>query len=502
MMLRCDMKNYLALLVAIVLTLNFEAGFSQIDATDGSRSAIVEADGYAYLAENKTILQLRNEARAAAMREALERGESYIKSITTVENFKVSYDLIKSDSEGFVKIIESKDYGITPDNRYHYWIKAEIKYVLKISAKEKSLGIMSDDSAPLTVSLKTEKGEYTLGDEVRIFIKGNKDFYAYIVYEDAAGNLIQILPNQYRKDNLFKGNRDYIIPDKNDDFSLRIQPPFGTENIWLFASTNALGKVDITPMGKSFYSIRDNIKKYGEKTRGIDIQKKDNSGVDFIEVSSPILTRDKAVERSLIDSLPIFPWPPPYASSWMVIPPEMIRNSFNDLIMFRDVSQKFERALNSCGYSEKNYYAIPDGFAIVTRLEQINQDGTPKESQERWIVDLQPLRTFSLKEYLKALFAARVGYYRIIVFIFSPHSFSLSDAKVSEWEAEAWLAPGGNALPSLIGRQKYSEDYKCTALIYEFEQYNPGAKPEIKSQGRLTAKTHLLKANLWQNLEE
>lgn len=496
------MKNYLALLVTIVLTLNFEAGFSQIDPADGSRSAIVESDGYAYLAENKTILQLRNEARAAAKREALEKGESYIKSMTTVENFQVSYDLIESDSEGFVKIIESKDYGITADNRYHYWIKAEIKYVLKISAKEKSLGIMSDDSAPLTVTLKTEKSEYILGDEIRISIKGNKDFYAYIVYEDAAGNLIQILPNQYRKDNLFKGNREYLIPDKNDNFSLRIQPPFGTENIWLFASPNALGKVDIIPLGKSFFSIRNNLREYAAKTRGIEVAEKDNSVADFFEKSCTILTKDKAIERSLIDSLPIFPWPPPYASSWMVIPFEMIRTSFDELLTFRAVSQKFESALNLCGYSEKNYYAIPDGFAIVTRLEQINQDGTPKESQERWIVDLQPMRTFSLKDYLKALFTARVGYYRIIVFIFSPHAFSQTEVKVTEREAQAWLSPGGNALPSSIGRQEYSEDYKCTALIYEFEQYNQGGKPEIKSHGRLTAKTHLVKANLWQSLEE
>ncbi|MFX0135520.1 MAG: DUF4384 domain-containing protein [Candidatus Hodarchaeota archaeon] len=496
------MIRYFWAIIVILYIVNTNIGFGQSNIDDGGYSAIVEADGYAYLAENKTIQQIREEAKAIAKREALEKAQTYIKSMTRVENYKLTYDLIESGSEGTVKILESKDYGITADNRYHYWVKAEIKYMLKISAKEKSIGIMSDDSAPLTVTLRTEKGEYALGDEIRIFIQGNKNFYANIVYEDATGNLIQILPNQYRKDNLFKGNREYMIPDKNDNFSLRIQPPFGTEKIRLYASINVLGKADITPFGKSFYNIRDNLDEYSEKTRGIDVVGKENAGAEFFETSCPILTKDKAIDRSLIDSLPIFPWPPPQASSWMVIPYNMIRTSSNELLTFKDVNQKFERALSSCGYSDKSYYAILDGFAIVTRLEQINQDGTPKEPPERWLLDVQPLRIFSLKEYLKALFTAKVGYYRIIVFIFSPHSFSHTAAKVSSQEAQEWFSPGGNTLPSSIEQKVYSKKYKCTALIYEFEQYGSDERPEVKSPGRLTAKTHLEQANLWQMLEK
>lgn len=289
------MAKYFLSIIIILLCVNFEIGLAQNSLDDGGYSAIVEADGYAYLAENKTIQELREEAKSIAKREALEKGQVYIKSLTKVENFQLSYDLIESNSEGFVKILESKDFGITSDNRYHYWIKAEIKYVLKISVKEKSIGIISKESAPLTVSLMTEKSEYRSGEEIRIFIEGNKDFYAKIVYIDAAGNRIQIFPNHYRKDVLFKSNREYVIPDQNDNFILKVEPPFGNEKILLYASTNALGEADVKPIGESFYSISDNLDEFSEKTRGVKILSLEEGGnkigAEFYETICNLVTK-------------------------------------------------------------------------------------------------------------------------------------------------------------------------------------------------------------------
>jgi len=96
-------------------------------------SKIVEADGYAFLSETKTIGELRQEALTLAKREALEKGQTFIRSLTKVENYQMQYDLIETSSEGNLKIIETKDFGITQDNRYHYWIKAEIEYRIAAS---------------------------------------------------------------------------------------------------------------------------------------------------------------------------------------------------------------------------------------------------------------------------------------------------------------------------------------------------------------------------------
>jgi hypothetical protein len=171
-------------------------------------------------------------------------------------------------------------------------------------------------------------------------------------------------------------------------------------------------------------------------------------------------------------------------------------------LIINDVVQKFEDALNSCGYVEKTYYSVPKGFAIVTRLEQIDSDGVSQKTPARWATEIQPLQKFSLKTYIKALFGARVGYYRIIVFIFTPYPFSQQEVEVDSQEAQTWLSSGLNVLPQALGQKEYSQDYKCTALIYEFEQHGTEAPPEIKIPGRLTGKTHLVKANIWHALEQ
>ena len=109
------------------------------------------------------------------------------------------------------------------------------------------------------------------------------------------------------------------------------------------------------------------------------------------------------------------------------------------------------------------------------------------ELPDRWAVDAKPLQTFAPLAYLKKLFTANAGYYRIIVFIVTPHPFSQSDAEVTENEATAWLRGGVNVLPQSIGDGVYSERYTTTALIYEYERIGASDEPLLKTPGRLPA---------------
>ncbi|MCK4785602.1 MAG: hypothetical protein KAV87_17745 [Desulfobacteraceae bacterium] len=200
--------------------------------------------------------------------------------------------------------------------------------------------------------------------------------------------------------------------------------------------------------------------------------------------------------------IPKFPWPPPRASATAEIPARFFSSQPSDVLRLRDVKRALQDALESCGYFEKSYYSVPDGFAMATRLEQINRDGTSKEPPDRWAVEVQRPREFSLKAYLVALFTATPGYYRIIVFIVTSTPFYQTRRMVSRQEAMDWLGSGLNELPDSIGELEYSEKYTCTALIYEFEQPNPGEPGELKIPSNLQGRTHLVKANLWQALED
>ena len=88
----------------------------------------------------------------------------------------------------------------------------------------------------------------------------------------------------------------------------------------------------------------------------------------------------------------------------------------------------------------------------------------------RWSTDLPAREVFSLADYLKALFSAPEGHYRVIVFIVSDQPFATAAAAPSEAQADAWLHGGLNVLPAAIAGLPLGPGHACTALIYQFHK--------------------------------
>ena len=162
------------------------------------------------------------------------------------------------------------------------------------------------------------------------------------------------------------------------------------------------------------------------------------------------------------------------------------------------VNYTLRLALDTAGYTEASYYTVPDGFALVTHLEQINPDGTPKKPDHvRWSTQLARVGQFTLSAYLKALFLANPGYYRVIVFVVTSQPFSQSEATVTRDEAIAWLRHGGNALPFGIATQPLLASHKVTALIYEFEKSDiDELEAKFTIPGRLSTNIHLTNSGI------
>jgi hypothetical protein len=150
-------------------------------------------------------------------------------------------------------------------------------------------------------------------------------------------------------------------------------------------------------------------------------------------------------------------------------------------------------ALTSAGYGELSYYAVPEGFALVTRMEQINPDGTP--STERWPSDGREPQ-FSIAHFIRQLLYAPPGLYRVVVFIVSPAAFTPSPETVSGAQAQGWVSGGANVLPRPLSLKRYSSDHTCTALIYEFERADDPAKSRVNHPGRLTSDAHLERSGI------
>jgi len=290
-------KRHIISIVLVVLIL-YMAVASPLRA---AQSTITEAEGQACMGEDKSRKQTENEAYADTKRKAAENAATYIRSETKVKNTELEKDLIDAYANATVKIIQVLEKGWFKDPNvgecYKLKIKAEVipdeKAMVKLS-REETLG--DDPSAPLRVRLWTDKKEYGQSEKIKIFIKGNKPFYARILYRDSRGTMLQLLPNPYRADNYFQGGVIYEIPSGSDQFELEVQPPFGEENVILYASSSPLGELGLKNEGP-VYKVTTRAKDVGQKTRGIKILQKsderEKTASEFYEDTLAVKTMKK-----------------------------------------------------------------------------------------------------------------------------------------------------------------------------------------------------------------
>ncbi len=61
---------------------------------------------------------------------------------------------------------------------------------------------------------------------------------------------------------------------------------------------------------------------------------------------------------------------------------------------YADIGNALESAFRTAGYVEYSYYAVPQGFALVSRLKQINTVAA-KDASFRWTTTIAAPRVFS-----------------------------------------------------------------------------------------------------------
>jgi hypothetical protein len=260
-----------------------------------AQSTIVDVDGNACMGNDKSRKQTEQAAMADAKRNAAERAVTYLKSVTQVKDFALEKDLIDAYSHATVKVIQDLDKAWYKDaaagDCYRIKIKAEVvpdEIAMQKAAQTKDFA--EDPAAPLQVKLWSAKQDYKKGEKVKIYLKGNKPFHARILYKDATGHLLQLLPNPHRHDSYFNGGVIYEIPSGNDRFDLEVTPPFGKEDILIYAATSPLGDINLTAQG-DVYQVLSNSADVPLLTRGLKIQEKaDGRGNSSSEFSENVLS--------------------------------------------------------------------------------------------------------------------------------------------------------------------------------------------------------------------
>ncbi|MGE4298071.1 MAG: DUF4384 domain-containing protein [Desulfovibrionaceae bacterium] len=211
-------------------------------------SMLVEVAGEACLGQERSRRQVEKLAYSDAKRAAAERAMTHVSSETSVENGALLADVVASYAKATVRVLEELEkgwYQSNPnggfvDSCFRVKVKAEVvpAPVAAPSSAAAQNAAMSP-RAPLAIELWTGKDTYRVGENMQFFFRGNKPFYAHAVYQDAAGNLIEVTP--HARPRYYSGGVVYEIPGGEDAFTLRIIPPLGSEKLTLFASTQPMG---------------------------------------------------------------------------------------------------------------------------------------------------------------------------------------------------------------------------------------------------------------------
>lgn len=285
----------LSLVILILLTTNSRA----------AQSIITEVEGSSCAGDDKSRKQTELVAVQDAKRKGGEYALTYITSETKVNDSVLEKDLISAYSKAQVKVLQELQKAWYKEESlgdcFRVKLKVEVipdEHALSALDKKQKDTLESDPMAPLTVKIWTDRMEYREGEKMKVYLKGNKPFFGRVVYKDAGGNLVQLLPNPQRKSNYFHGGTLYELPSGDDLFVMEVTSPFGIENLTLYASTAEQGNVEVKANGSgAVYEVTDKPADIPINTRGIKLSAKSAakegspSAAEFSEAAVAITTQ-------------------------------------------------------------------------------------------------------------------------------------------------------------------------------------------------------------------
>jgi len=203
----------------------------------------VEETGQAYLGDNDTLREVREQARKEAAARAVEKAKGvFIQSHTLVSNSQLVEDLIYAAVRGKVEKIEILEEGWDSRERNIYRVK--IKALIRPVFPEKGEG--------LQIKPALSKADLKEGEEVKIFYQVNRDCYIYIFSIAADGSVTLLFPNSHHRQHFTAAGKVHEFPEQGSPIRLQAMflPAFSRsvaeERIKIIATKE---KEDLIPLG-------------------------------------------------------------------------------------------------------------------------------------------------------------------------------------------------------------------------------------------------------------
>jgi hypothetical protein len=226
----------------------------------------------------------------------------------------------------------------------------------------------------------------------------------------------------------------------------------------------------------------------GFSTFSMDVHQQ-NSTWNGCSIKSDLSTEQVNQVETKETPLNVFPFPYPLPSTVYPFPATL----FSKLKYFYQADSVLQMGLSGCTYRDKKYFYIPHGFALVTAMEQIHDDGTSLPEPDRWSTTIGEWN--SPWDYIKALFSTPRGYYRVLVFLVTDLDASAASNQPSEEEARAWLNKGNVRLPNELSNLPLNPLYTCTLLVYHYKK-TPGSDPQFIAPDPMPGEIHYTKSGL------
>ncbi|MCC6463312.1 MAG: M48 family metalloprotease [Saprospiraceae bacterium] len=187
-----------------------------------------------------------------------------------------------------------------------------------------------------------------------------------------------------------------------------------------------------------------------------------------------------------------FPWPPPACAERYTIK-DRLNTQFATL---RDVDQWLQKALENRRYWSRSYRYLPNGFALITRLEQFNEDGSSKADPYRWVDYPVAEGSGGILDYLYSLILPRKGFFRVFVFAVTDQSEGSNGQVVDRAQAQKWLENASSQLPHALGARRLNEEHFVEVLVYEFQVSESTLKAKSHCPCAKPCREHLEKSGL------
>lgn len=191
-----------------------------------------------------------------------------------------------------------------------------------------------------------------------------------------------------------------------------------------------------------------------------------------------------------------FPWPPPAPSDRRLLQLTQLGGD-TPPDTWGALADRITAVLRKARYRSWGFYAAPGGFAVVTRIEQLDlENGVALDGDNRWASEVKVAST-SILDGILTVRRPR-GVYRVIVFVLTTDPRSggpVTDPRAMLQLARRWGISGALDLPDSLRSNPVTRVQRLFALVYEFESAI-GGESRVNSPGRWTVDHHFEDAGI------